>query len=95
MKKIKLNTAKLQLAKERIASLTNQEMNALQGGDYGSGLSPCMGTYATCPPPNPTSIIDLTTCCPPAQSVYPQCISVGPNCVILTHVFNAQGQCIG
>ena len=28
MKKIKLDTSKLQLKKERIANLTNQEMNA-------------------------------------------------------------------
>lgn len=33
MKKIKLNTQKLKLTKEKIASLTNNEMKTIYGGD--------------------------------------------------------------
>lgn len=46
MKKIKLNTAKLQLNKERIASLTNDEMMQIQGGT-GTSSQRCMVIAAT------------------------------------------------
>ncbi len=32
MKRIKLNSAKLQLKKEKVSSLTNEEMSKIQGG---------------------------------------------------------------
>ena len=35
MKKIQLNTAKLQLRKEKITSLTNNQMSQILGGDGG------------------------------------------------------------
>jgi hypothetical protein len=46
MKKVKVNTAKLQVAKEKIGSLTNLEMSALEGGLV-SGASPCSPTGPT------------------------------------------------
>ena len=35
MKKIQLNAAKLQLNKEKISTLTNNQMNVIRGGDDG------------------------------------------------------------
>jgi len=41
MKKIKLNTAKLQLNKEKITELNNQEMNQVNGGFTGGCTDGC------------------------------------------------------
>jgi hypothetical protein len=45
MKKIKLNTAKLHLAKEKVADLTSDEMYKLQGGVEHSVLCPTGNYY--------------------------------------------------
>jgi len=41
MKKIKLNIARLNLDKERIANLTAEDLRSIKGG-YDSGATPCI-----------------------------------------------------
>lgn len=41
MKKIKLSTNKLQLAKEKITDLTHEQMFKMQGGSDGASLATC------------------------------------------------------
>lgn len=64
MKKVKLNN-KLQLNKETIAKLNNEEMNHLAGGQVGTILSlckSCIGSHCGCPPPTQTP--PMSTCAP-------------------------------
>jgi hypothetical protein len=65
MKKIKLNTAKLQLAKEKIADLTSEEMYKLQGGLENTSLCPTgnfFGNPCYNQPEPPTFACTATSC---------------------------------
>ena len=78
MKKIKLNSTKLQLKKQKIASLTNDQMSQVMGGDVPSGV-----TNQTCCLPtdprrgtdcNPLSGLNCTATC---QGGAGNCYSLG------------------
>ena len=47
MKKIKLNSAKLQLNKERIAILSDNQMGQIQGGKWSGGCTDGCGLFGT------------------------------------------------
>jgi len=55
MKRIKLSTKKLKLAKEKITSLSNDEANRILGGTATTSSQRCIATAnsSACPPPTP------------------------------------------
>jgi hypothetical protein len=65
MKKIKLNPAKLQLNKEKIANLTNEEKNNVNGGGIlWSRVGKCdpSNGSCTCPAPDTTWSYQVDKC---------------------------------
>jgi natural product precursor len=90
MRKIKLNTSKLKLTKEKIANLTNDEMKAVYGGDDGSVNWVCPSMPATACQTNPP-VSGYSPCavsafgtCTLAPSTTPPPYSGGPGLICST-----------
>ncbi|MBB6503024.1 class I lanthipeptide [Pedobacter cryoconitis] len=84
MKKIKLNTARLQLKKTTIVGLTESDMAKILGGETGPcTTSPCEGGYSqmACPWTQQTNGCPSQTC-EPAPETSACNTSFGPTCSI-------------
>jgi hypothetical protein len=79
MKKIKLDTSKFRLEKEKVSDLTNDELQRLQGGAYNATLFGCVSAAGGCTvgygcQPSTNYCATGPYACPPLS--LPYCVSV-------------------